>query len=337
METQTTLQTYTGFDWHNYNLSQTREKDIFIRLLNETCELIQEKEIKTKGRKPMKMKDLVFSIVMKQYLNMSSRRVNSDLRLFRECGFIEDEIHFNTLLRNMERTELRRVLKELVEISALPMQNIEQDFAIDATGFSVSRYVTYFDFKHKKDRRQKTWRKCHAVCGVKTNIITSVDISEGYSHDSNYFESLVNNTARNFKIREFSADKGYLSKKAYNMIEDLGGQAYIPFKSNSVKRSHWGGASPNWKIMLNNFKNNNNEFMSHYHKRSNIESCFSMIKRRFGNNLLCKKEISQDNEILSKVLAHNLCILVQEIFLRSIKINLNFCASNYIAHSYVVK
>lgn len=38
-----------------------------------------------------------------------------------------------------------------------------------------------------------------------------------------------------------------------------------------------------------------------------------MIKRRFGNNVKCKKEISQDNEILGKILAHNICVVIQEI------------------------
>ncbi len=61
--------------------------------------------------------------------------------------------------------------------------------------------------------------------------------------------------------------------------------------------------------------------MNHYHKRSNIKSCFSMIKRKFGNNVRCKKESSQDNEILVKILCHNLCVLIQEIFLNNITID----------------
>jgi len=56
-----------------------------------------------------------------------------------------------------------------------------------------------------------------------------------------------------------------------------------------------------------------------------------MIKRRFGNNVKCKKEISQDNEILGKVLAHNICVLVQEIFLNNINVDFNFHAKQYVA------
>ena len=73
--------------------------------------------------------------------------------------------------------------------------------------------------------------------------------------------------------------------------------------------------------------------MDRYHKRSNIESTFSMIKRRFGNNVKCKKETSQDNEILAKVLAHNICVLVQEIFLNKIDVDFNRISKCYVARN----
>lgn len=56
-----------------------------------------------------------------------------------------------------------------------------------------------------------------------------------------------------------------------------------------------------------------------------IEVCFSMIKRKFGNNVKCKKETSQDNEILAKVLVHNLCVLIGEMFLNKIDIDFYSC------------
>jgi transposase len=321
MEDQTILADFDRqFSWHNYNESQTKEKALFVNILKDLCDLIEE-PIHQKGRKPAKTRDVIFSIVLQQYLNISSRRVQSDLKLFKEASFISSEIPFNTLLDHLERPELKYVLKELIEISSLPLKQIELDFAIDATGFGTSRYKTFFNMKHMGEGRWKQYRKCHAVCGVKTNIITAVDITEGYVNDQTRFVPLAEDTARNFKIRDFCADKGYLSKKAYNLISELGGQAYIPFKSNSVLRSHWGGASPTWKKMLKHFRDNQEAFMSKYHKRSNIESCFSMIKRRFGNNVKCKKETSQDNEILAKVLAHNVCVLVQELFLNKITID----------------
>ncbi len=331
-EQQTILADYDRqFTWHNYNQSQTKEKALFVNILNDLCNLIEEPH-HDKGRKPTKTRDIIFAIVLKQYLNISSRRVHSDLKLFKEIGFLSSAIPFNTLLDHLERTDLKYLLKQIIEISALPLKQIELDFAIDATGFSTSRYKTFFNMKHKGEGRWRQYRKCHAVCGCKTNIISAVEITQGYVNDQVMFKPLVEDTARNFKIRDFCADKGYLSSKHFEQIKNLGGQAYIPFKKNTSGRCSDNSRSY-FKTAFKFFKEHQEEYLNHYHKRSNIESAFSMIKRRFGNNVKCKKEISQDNEILAKILAHNICVLVQEIFLNKIDINFHLCAKHYVARN----
>ena len=332
MEQQTKIIEPQEFSWHNYNESQTKEKALFVNILGDLSNLIIESQ-HNKGRKPRPMRDILFALVMKEYLNTSSRRLQSDLKLFAEAGFIDSEIPFNTLLDHMERRDLRDVLIELIEISSLPLKCIESDFAIDATGFGTSRYVTYFDVRWNKkiDRKGRVWRKCHAVCGVKTNIITSVDITEGNVGDMTRFIPLAKDTARNFKIREFSGDKAYLAGKHFAIIKDLGGQAFIPFKKNTTASSNSKSEYRSYfKQAYRFFKDHKEEYLNNYHKRSNIESAFSMIKRKFGNNVKCKKETSQDNEILAKVLAHNICVLVQEIFLNRIEINFNKCNKYYV-------
>lgn len=54
--------------------------------------------------------------------------------------------------------------------------------------------------------------------------------------------------------------------------------------------------------------------MGHYHKRSNVESVFSMIKSRFGERLRSKTQTAQINEVLCKVLCHNLVCLIQSMY-----------------------
>ena len=59
---------------------------------------------------------------------------------------------------------------------------------------------------------------------------------------------------------------------------------------------------------------NREDFLAHYHKRSNAETTFSMIKGKFGDRLRSKTRTAQVNEALCKVLAHNLCCLIQSIY-----------------------
>ncbi|MCG2782745.1 MAG: transposase [Candidatus Altiarchaeales archaeon] len=54
--------------------------------------------------------------------------------------------------------------------------------------------------------------------------------------------------------------------------------------------------------------------MEHYHKRSNVETTFMMIKQKFGDGLKSKKFVSQKNELLAKLICHNIVVLIHEMF-----------------------
>src|SRR5437588_7242065 len=60
------------------------------------------------------------------------------------------------------------------------------------------------------------------------------------------------------------------------------------------------------------FQFNQEEYMSRYHKRSNVESTFSAIKRKFGDSVASKTDAAMVNEVLCKILCHNLTCLIQE-------------------------
>jgi hypothetical protein len=47
-----------------------------------------------------------------------------------------------------------------------------------------------------------------------------------------------------------------------------------------------------------------------YHKRSNVESTFSMVKAKFGDSVLSRCPVAMTNEVLCKLLGHNLCCLI---------------------------
>jgi hypothetical protein len=55
------------------------------------------------------------------------------------------------------------------------------------------------------------------------------------------------------------------------------------------------------------------DYLSHYHKRSNVESTMAMIKSKFGDLLRSKTDTAMKNESLCKVICHNICCLIQSI------------------------
>jgi len=210
----------------------------------------------------------------------------------------------------MNRDEVKPIIAELITISSLPLKEIEKDFAVDSSGFSTSRFARWFDYKWGKDRKYRIWLKAHLISGVRTNIITGVKITEGQENDSPQLAELVRKTAENFNISEVSGDKAYNGRENFKVIEEAGGTPYIPFKKNVTGKR--GGCSV-WKKMYHYFMYKHDEFLSHYHKRSNSETCFHMIKTKFGDDIKSKKDTAQINELLVKVLCHNVCVVIQEI------------------------
>ena len=62
--------------------------------------------------------------------------------------------------------------------------------------------------------------------------------------------------------------------------------------------------------MFHYFAFRREEFLAHYHKRSNIESTFSMIKGKFGDHVRAKTDTAMRNEVLAKILCHNICCVI---------------------------
>ncbi len=317
-------------DWSAYNQAQMKEKTILISILNELLDNIPFPQTKKVGRNPIPTRDKIFYLVMQAYNIKSSRRCISDLELCRRLGFMQKTPHFNTVLKCLKDPTLETYFKHLINVSGLPLQQVETDFAVDSSGFSTSQFDRWFDYKWgKTEGKERRWRKAHITCGVKTNIITAVNITKGTKADSPQFMNLVGNTNKIFDIKEVSADKAYLSRQNIAFVSSIGGVAYIPFKKTSTGRSRGPWV---WRRMFDFYTKHREEFMMHYHKRSNVETCFHMLKRKFGNCIRTRNEVSQNNEILAKCLAHNLCVLIQEMLELGIEIDFKKCADIPIAH-----
>lgn len=294
-------------NWPAYNKAQTTEKNRLQALLHDLCREIPEPPAKPgPGRKPLRLADQVFAAAFKVYSTMSARRFMCDLADAQEKGYILKVPHFNAISNALERADVTPILKALIATSSLPLKSIERDFAVDSSGFATSRFVRWFDHKYGVVRQRYDWVKVHLMCGVKTNIVTAVEIADRNAHDSPMFGPLFEATRRRFDIREVSADAAYLSHANMNMVGDAGGTPYICFKSNTTAAA--GGLMAR---MFHFYNLNRDEYLAHYHKRSNVESTNAMIKAKFGDHIRSKTDTAMTNEALCKVLCHNICCLIQ--------------------------
>jgi transposase len=182
------------------------------------------------------------------------------------------------------------------------------DFAVDSSGFRCSTFGNYCEEKHGT-KRTRNWLKTHIITGVNTNIVADIIITDEHSADSPQFKKLMLNTSKFFDIQEVSADLAYSSRKNLEIVDKLRGTAYIPFKKNATGRS---GRSALWRKTFHYFQLHKEEFIEHYHKRSNAESTFSAIKKKFGETLKSRNHTAQVNEMLCKIIAYNITVLIRE-------------------------
>lgn len=119
-------------------------------------------------------------------------------------------------------------------------------------------------------------------------------------------------TAQNFTMRQVSADKAYLSLNL-RLVSGHYAIPYIPFKSDS-RPNHSLDKTGLWRRMYHFYSYNHDRLARNYHKRSNVESTFMMIKTKFGDALRSKSRTAQINEALCKVLCHNICCLIQSMY-----------------------
>ena len=293
-------------DWPLYNLAQIEEKKRFLTLLSDLCRGVVDPPQNKSGRKRTAMADMVFAAVLKVYTTFSSRRFGTDLEEAHGAGHVSHKLHPVMVNSFLENALLTPVLKELVIASSLPLRAVETTFAPDSTGFSTSRFVRWYDEKYGRERSGKDWVKAHVICGTKTHVITAVEILSRDAGDSPQFKPLVETTAGNFTVREVSADKAYLSHDNLATVDALGGVAFLHFKVNSQP----GAPGSLWEKMFHFYSLHREEYLAHYHRRSNVESAISMVKAKFRDSVRSKTDTAMKNEVLCKLVAHNICCLI---------------------------
>ncbi len=296
--------TYAQQSWSAYNHGQTQERDLFMRLFRELCSGIVEPPQKI-GRPRLPLGDMVFAAGLKVYRGNSARRFTCDMKDAHAKGMVAKVPHFNSVLRSFDNEDLTPVLLELIRLSALPLKAVEQDFAIDSTGFSSTQLVGQWKgakYGDKQVRKEHDWLKVHAMTGVRTNIVVAVEVTGPNTGDAPRFPLLLEETTQDFNVRRVLGDKAYSSYANMDFAAEKGVTPFVMFRDNATTNT----GCETWDQLLHMLRFQKREFMKAYHKRSNVESTFSAIKRVFGDFVRSKNRTAQINEVLFKILCHNL-------------------------------
>lgn len=306
-------ETYPQEDWGLYRESQRHEKEYVKRLAHDLCVRIsQPARTPGRGRNRRLLSDLAYASIMKGYTNLSGSRLISDLNECFDDGYMAKVGHENCIHNFLALDETTPLLISLVEDAFIPLGMIENgQYAMDSTGMSPCIFDRYYSIRHEGVVARRPYLRLHVMAGTTTHGIASLKVTTASEQDCPQLAELLANGRKNNDIRELSADKAYASIEHHAMLEALGIAAYIPFRDDAVIH-----AKPDaWSRKLCEFLLHREQWLPHYHRRSNVETVFSMIKGKFGGSLRARRLRSQINEVICKCLAHNLCCYTKAIFM----------------------
>ena len=259
--------------------------------------------------KGKRMKSIITCLLIwHKFPNLSTRRAKGLLLLLKKFGIINVDIPcFKTLSNYREDNSLQIILDELIEESSKPLSLIEHDFATDSTGIKTKLFSSWFSLRCKKRIRKRDHLKVHVSVGVKSKIVTAINIEKG--KDNVIFREHVDKTAENFKINEWSGDGVYWAKLNCKKISEKGGKPYFHCKSG---KTAWNGKQsgvPSWKTMNKQSLENEKEYKKHYHKRSNVETTNMSKKMLHGDKAYSRLKSSRINEETLRWINHNINVL----------------------------
>ena len=296
-----------GQDWPLYNEAQQTEKYRFRALLFELCRGLPDPPQTGPGRRRTAMADMVFACALKVFTTLSSRRFACDLGDAHALGYLSHLMNSVSVCAYLENDLLTPVLQELVVRSSLPLRAVETVFAPDSSGFSTSRFVRWFDEKYGVRRSEHDWVKAHIMTGVKTNIVTAVEIHGRDAADSPLFKPLVETTAENFTVKEVPADKAYSSQENVEAVDALGGMAAIAVQVERHGRRRRGlredvpllPLPPRGVPQGTTTSGRTWRAPSRWSRPSSATPCAA------------RRTTAMKNEVLCKFLCHNLCVVHQ--------------------------
>ena len=243
---------------------------------------------------------LVVLLMLKEY-------ITTDYRDFIELLELMDELvdrlelnsipHFTTLekfLKRFSSTRFNLILRRTLKLFYTWGEKVDVN-ATDSTGFTSNHASHYYS--QRTGRKIRRFIKTSISTDTKKQTILAYKISKTPMHDTKHAQTLLRNAHRTRASNTYVMDKGYDSEYIHTEVqEELGSKTIIPLRDRKRKR-----------IKGRYRKQMKQEFDEDiYHRRNIVETIFSTVKRRYGEETRSRGYRNQVKEIKIKFIIHNI-------------------------------
>lgn len=263
--------------------------------MKTSCKLIKKLELLLKqlncrsylhhfGPKKFKLKHHLFALVLMEAYQLSLRRVE---KLLIEFGM---KVPTYSALCKRRKKIPTIIWQGLIKLTSGLQHEV---VAIDSTGFSRTNPSFHYIKRIDSKNPVKGYAKMSMLYDVETHKVINLNTRVKPAHDIRDAKLLVGSYCR---MQCLLADKAYDAEVLHQYCYERNVQTIIPKKIN-IHRGRFR------KKQMKNFSEEK------YHQRSNIESGFSAIKRKYGGSVSGRSLGSIKTEINCKAIAHNLELL----------------------------
>jgi len=277
-----------------------------IGLLLSIALILPEQKITKRGPKPYDYRKVLVICVLRVLLRKTYAdyeiEMRTDKRIYALLGFTILPGK-STIQRGMNNFTMD-LFREFNRILIQKWINRKLNILIDASGIRIIGRSIWFSLRAKRPISRRECDKVHLAVCKDTLLVLNWFITEGKKHDSPFFKKLL----APFKwLGEVLADAGYLSRDNYQFVTERHGAAFIPFKKNSTAKPK---NNPAWKWAFNLWKAVPMIFKGIYNQRSKVEMVFSVLKKRYGDQLYSKGAYRRRREFALRLIAYNLKLII---------------------------
>ena len=227
-------------------------------------------------------------LIFRQKMKMTYRGI---VRFFRFSSKARDLLNLKKVPDHSTLVKFNKRVKAKI-LDCLLCKKPVEICAIDSSGFETTYRSYYYATVWNRKEKQKYRRYLKISIAIDTNSqhILSQKIRIGPRNDNIDFENVI----KTVKCKYVVADKGYDSKKnRYFVLRKMKAYPHIPYRKTTGRVYEKLGIPLKFNKKI-------------YHQRSKVESVFSVIKRKYGSEILSRSFETQKKELLFRLLAYNI-------------------------------
>ena len=280
-----------------YNLGQENEVFIFFEYLPRVVFFVCKNDDLWSGigAPPAKLYDVLMNLSIKQYFSRSLRRSIGLIKLMKKAFKLRfNVLCFKTLDNYLNNPCVRKYLDLIIDYTSNPLKYLEKNFATDKTGERTKSFSSWYSLRCGKKLMRRDHLNVHITTGCELHPVTSVTVLREKGKDNVIFRKHNKKLKKQgFEVDIHSGDSVYLSRENCTAVEEIGGKPRFHLKKGLTKKPK---SHPAWKKMLIYAEEHPKEYDTEYHTRSNVESTNHAKKAKFGDVVLCKNDIAQEQE-----------------------------------------